>query len=145
MSTKEYLLQAFILKNLIKAKRSRIQELRDRQTWVGAMLSEVNVKSSPKHDRMGDLLATILDLEEECLKDVVRLQDIEIEIKNLIEAINNADCRLILYERYINLKRWATVAIDAGYSERQVHNLHEQGLRLIELHKASYLLNFKAV
>jgi len=138
MTIKEYLLQAFLINNLIKAKQSRIQELRDRQTWVGAMLSDIKVKSSPKHDRMGDLMATILDFEDECLKDVERLHDIEREIKRLIEAVNNADCQLILFERYVNLKRWPDVAEDTGYSERQIYNLHERGLKLIHNNGMQY-------
>lgn len=34
----------------------------------------------------------------------------------------------VLYERYINLKRWDDVAEAVGYSTRQVHRIHQAAL-----------------
>ena len=38
----------------------------------------------------------------------------------------------VLYERYINLKKWDEVAESVNYSLRQVHNLHRDGLEYVQ-------------
>jgi len=42
------------------------------------------------------------------------------------------DAGSVLYERYIRLHKWETIADNIGYSIRQTHNLHRQGLEAIE-------------
>lgn len=38
----------------------------------------------------------------------------------------------VLYERYIQLHKWEEISDNVGYSVRQTHNLHRQGLEAIE-------------
>lgn len=38
----------------------------------------------------------------------------------------------ILYERYINLKKWEDVATAVCYEERQTRRLHDDALRIVE-------------
>ena len=38
----------------------------------------------------------------------------------------------VLYERYIQLHKWEEISDNIGYSVRQTHNLHRQGLEAIE-------------
>lgn len=38
----------------------------------------------------------------------------------------------VLHERYVNLRKWEEVADIVGYSIRQTHNLHREGLEIIK-------------
>lgn len=38
----------------------------------------------------------------------------------------------VLYERYINLRSWRQVADTLHYSKRHCHNLHNEGLKVVE-------------
>jgi len=134
MTAKEYLQQAFTIRRLIKAKESRIQELRDMTERVGQSLSGdgVRVQTSPRRDPMGDLIATLVDLERECLDDYARLLALQSEIENAINSVERHEYRLVLYERYINLKRWDDIAEDNNYGYRHVYRLHDEALAVIE-------------
>jgi hypothetical protein len=128
LTAKEYLSQAFILGRLIKAKEAHVQNLRDMQERVTHVLSNVRVQVTPATDTMAEVTAKLVDLIEEYTRDVIRLQDIEREIKTAIDTVKKDDHRLILYERYINLKRWEDIAADNNYSWKWVHVLHNRAL-----------------
>ena len=132
MTVKEYLSQAFVLNKLIKAKRSRIEDLRNKQYLLGGGLSDVKVQTSIAQDRVGDVIAELLDLIAECEKDIMRLLDIQKEIEATIETLTRSDLKLILYERYVNLKRWEDIAADNNYSWGAIHNKHRAGLLELE-------------
>ena len=82
---------------------------------------------------MGDITEKLLDLEECCRKDIARIAKIQKEIESYIEAIPTIEHRLILYERYVNLKRWEDIAEDNHYSIKWVHVLHNRGLKMIDI------------
>ena len=128
MTAKEYFKQAFTIHRLIKAKESRIQDLRDMLEHVGGMGQQIKVQSSPKSDPMAELVATLVDLIVECQMDYARLLTIQREIQQEIERVERADLRLILFERYVNLKTWEDIAISIGYTVRHVTRLHGQAL-----------------
>ncbi len=133
MTAKEYLSQAFKLNKLIKAKESRIQDLRDQAERVSGLITGVKVQSSHAADAMAEVVVKMLDLINEYQHDISRLLDIEREIKAVIDAIVRDDYQLILHERYINLKRWEDIAADNNYSWRTVHYLHSKALKVINL------------
>lgn len=133
MTVKEYLSQAFTLTKLISAKESRIQNLRDRQQQVSGTLSEVKVQTGTTGDPVGEITAALLDLINECRRDIEKLLAIQQEIAATIEKVERSDLRLILYERYINLKRWEDIAADNNYSWNTVHSKHRQALENIRI------------
>ena len=135
LSAKEYLSQAFTLQKLIKAKMSRIQDLRDIQQWVGINYSKPKVQASPKPDPMGDATANLLDLVAECQMDICRLLGLQREIVSLIESVDHPVYRLILYERYVNLKCWEDIAVDNNYSTQHILRLHGKALQNVDVQK----------
>ena len=131
MTVREYLKQAFILQKLINTKKSRIQDLRDMQFSVRTSVPGVRVQSSPKLDPVGDLAVVLIDLIDECQKDIYRLLEIQREIEALINSVERLDYRLILYERYVNLKHWEDIAVDNNYSIQHVWRLHGKAIQKI--------------
>ena len=58
-----------------------------------------------------------------------------LRIKRTVLSTINAvpgEAGAVLYERYINLKSWDEVAKSVGYSKRQAHRFHEDGLAFVQ-------------
>jgi len=143
MSTKEYLLQAFTLYGLIRAKESRIRQLRDMREHVsGGLQTGTRVQTSIKTDSIGEFTAVILDAEAESRKDIARLVLMQKEIEKIIDTVRHSGCKAILYDRYINLKNWQIIAEDNHYSLKWVHVLHNRGLKEVTqiIHESSLTL-----
>jgi hypothetical protein len=133
LSAKTFLSQAFTVQRLINAKESRIQDLRDKQERIGQMNTAAKVKTSPKSDWMGEITAKLVDLIADCQRDYQRLLSIQREIETVINTVERADYRLILFERYINLKPWDRIATDNGYGEKHVFKIHGRALLAVKL------------
>ena len=132
MTAKKYLKQALTLDKLIKSKQSRIRDLRDKRFWISSAMQTVRVQGSPMPDKMGELMAKLSDLIDECLTDISRLLDIQQEIEAFIQKVEIDDYRLILYERYVNCKTWEEVAVDMKCTFQWVHVLHGRALNYFE-------------
>ena len=133
MTAKEYLSQTFTLLKLIKAKEEQIQQLRDMlESTTGGIQTSTKVQSSLRTDSISEITARILDAEKECQQGISQMLSILREIGSAIENVSQVDCRLILYERYVNGKRWNDIAVDNNYSLKWVHVLHNRGLTAIE-------------
>ena len=69
------------------------------------------------------------------LSDEWKLAEIEAtQIRHgVVKVINSVQGEkgAVLYERYINLKKWEEVADTVNYPLRQVHNLHRDGLEAV--------------
>ena len=50
------------------------------------------------------------------------------QITDMICSLNNSTQRRIMIERYINQKRWDTIAREANLCERWVFRLHRKAL-----------------
>ena len=131
MTAKEYLSQAFIIDRMINAKKNRLLELREMMQWSTSAASDIKVQTSLKPDPMGDLIVSLMDKIADCERDIQRLLDIQTEIENVVNSVNRLDYRLILYERYVNLKRWDDIAADNGYNLRHVYKIHGHALSII--------------
>lgn len=60
------------------------------------------------------------------------LVSIKLEIIRAVERVENPTLRALLEARYINLKRWESMAAEMGYSWQHLHKLHKRALRSIE-------------
>ena len=53
------------------------------------------------------------------------------EVTRLINLVDDPQAHLVLQMRYRNFKKWEQIAAELDYSWRQVHRLHDKGLRAI--------------
>lgn len=67
----------------------------------------------------------IEDLKQERLKKVKRQKEIE----HRIRQIKDEDEQRVLRLRYIKGMKWEKVAVEMGYSWKQVHRIHSEALR----------------
>ena len=128
MAAKEYLSQAFVIKKIVNAKRSRVEDLRG----LLCCLDEMHASGDSRHDwpnaGLGCLKRAINGTIGELVTELGRLHDVQNEIAMVVGKVGNPDCRALLYERYVNLKRWEDIARESSYSLRHVYKLRRQGL-----------------
>lgn len=130
MDIKTYLSQAFVLDRLLKAKESKIKELQEKKYSLGDVSKFGDkVQTSKKTDPMAQVLVQLMDLTSEYQADIHRILALQKEISQTIDKLEQLDLRLILQERYINLKKWEEIAVDNNYSYRWVLKLHGQALK----------------
>lgn len=132
MTAKEYLRQ--YEKAHKRAMRCR-EEYENESVSIDAIKSLSNVDGMPhgsgiskpteeKAIRLADKRLRLIDAELEALR-------VKQEVFDMVNGIEG-DIGDILFERYINLRKWEEICILVHLSWRQVHRLHAKGLSIVE-------------
>lgn len=128
MTTKSYLEQIERLDRMIQNKLSEISQLKNIATSITIEPKEVNVQASSEKDRMGNTIAKLLDLEKETDKLVDDYIDKRKRIIEQIDSIKDTNMYHVLSERYIARKNLGKIAVEMGYSFKQVCRIHGDAL-----------------
>lgn len=132
MEIKEYLKQVKQLDLMIQDKLSEISQFKHLATSTTIAPKEVNVKSSGDKDRMGTIVAKIVDLEREadCLVDA--FVDLKNEIYSAISMMTDTRHKYILVHKYIKYKNIYTIAQELNITDRWCKKEHKRALEEFE-------------
>ena len=133
MTPKEFLQQIRSADRLIDSKLKQLECLRDETTRTSSMISDMPRSDSPNLQRMESTIVKLLDLETEINADIDQLVDMKRVARDAINALSNADQRLVLELRYLCYKTWPWIADELGYSISNVYRLHDNALKNIRL------------
>lgn len=124
--TKEYLNQALYLDRDIQ---SRIDELASLKAVLlsSPKLVEDKVQSS-SNNSTDDTYIKIIQLEESINKQIDDLVSLKVEISTKIDSLSSRLHRVILREKYINMKTFDEIANQIPCALRQVHRYHGDAL-----------------
>lgn len=140
MKTQDYLKQIERLDRMIQNKLSEIGQLKHIATSITIPPKEVNVQTSADKDRIGGAVAKLIDLEKETGKLVDIYIDKRKRIIEQIDSIKDTNMYHVLSERYIMRKDLNTIAVEMGYSFKQVCRIHGNALIEFErIYGAEYL------
>lgn len=128
MTTKSYLDQVERLDRMIQNKLYEINKLKNIATSITIAPKEVNVQVSSDKDRMGSAVAKLLDLEKETENLVDDYINKRKRIIEQIDNIENTNMYHVLSERYIMRKDLSVIAVEMGYSFKQVCRIHGNSL-----------------
>jgi len=128
MTAKEYLGQAYRLDQRINSKLEQVMSLRDLTTKATATMSDMPGGGSHNVFKMQDIIGKIVDLENEINADIDRLVDLKRDMVAVIKAVVDPECQTLLELRYLCFKPWEQIAVDMGYSVRQLYRLHDEAL-----------------
>ena len=134
MSAKEYLQQIRNLDSEINAKLDQCDLLRTMATRLTTTLY-LGGKSGGgiKKSNAEKYVVRFADLSDEINRDIDRLIDLKSEAIKKINKVDIRKYRVLLLQRYVNVKTWEKIAVDMDLSYvHVVHNLHPQALRAIE-------------
>lgn len=143
MKTQDYLKQIERLDRMIQNKLSEICQLRHMATSITIPPKEVNVQTSSDKDRVGTAVAKIVDMENETNKLVDEYIDKRKAIINQIDYIEDANMYHVLHEKYVMRKDLSTIAVEMGYSFKQVCRIHGKALNEFEKLYGNEYLNIE--
>jgi DNA-directed RNA polymerase specialized sigma subunit len=109
-----------------------LHELKSLVTKITATISQVSVSGSGNHDKIGDSIAKIVDLQDEINQKIDKYVDLKREISALLEQIPDPDQVKVLHKRYFEYKPWEQIACEMGYSYRNVCYIHGKALQAFE-------------
>ena len=132
MRSKDYLNQAFQIEKRIAAKAEQIESLRTAVTKVTTTLIDVKVQGSQQTSRMENIIAKMMDLEEELKTDMDALIAIKSEVMKTIRLVPDPELQLILEKRYLCYEKWEDISIDLNISIQHTFRLHGEALKKIE-------------
>lgn len=129
MTAKEYLNQ-IREKNVAVNRMIRQKENLEGMLYcIGSPGTGEKVQTSKSgSSRYEELFAKISEKEDEINKKVDDLVDLKIRICEQINELSDDVHISILYERYIEMKSWNTIADDLGYNPRYLFHIHGAAL-----------------
>ena len=133
MTAKEYLGQAYRLDQRINSKLEQVASLNELAMKCTSTLTGMPCNPNRGTSTMADAVGKIVDLQAEINSDIDRLVDLKREMVRLIKAVNNTECQTLLELRYLCFKTWEQIAVDMGYTTRNIHLLHKKALEMIAL------------
>lgn len=131
MTAKTYLQQALRLDERINSKIEQIESLNELARKCTAAITGMPHNPTPSTSTMSDAVSKIIDLQEEIKVDIDQLVDLKRELVKVIKAVNELECQMLLELRYLCYKSWEDIAVEMGYTVRNIHYLHKHALQLV--------------
>lgn len=131
--TKQQLQEHYWLRKNIKKLEEKLLELESEAKRMTAIYSKT--KSSGKDaskDRMGDVVAKIVDMQNQINNLTIQAYEKVIAIEKAILTLPNRE-RYLIRLRYIECLSWHEIMDEMHYSWRQVHRIHSDALKELAL------------
>ncbi|MBR4538450.1 MAG: DUF1492 domain-containing protein [Clostridia bacterium] len=132
MTAKEYLGQAYWLDRRIDSKLEQLSALRETTTKATSVMNDTPVSHTRNMHSLQDVIAKIIDMENELNHDIDALVDLKKDIKRCIDAVENPEYKTLLELRYLTFKNWNEIAIIMSYEGRYVYKVHGAALKQVD-------------
>lgn len=125
-----FLKRAGLIDNMIKRKQEEIEELRNLASGMAKMGNSADrVQTSPEHDKIGEIIDKIVDLEHELSLKVERYVDAKKEIIKRIDELESMNQRNVLYMKYLKGRTFEYIAENTGNSLSTIYRLHKKAVK----------------
>lgn len=131
ISAKEYLSQIRLLDIHIQNKTMELEELGERIISISSPGSSEHIQSGLISDKMADMIYNLDKLTEYIKKQIETLYAKKTEVISVIELVDDINYYHVLHLRYIQYKKWETIACELGYDYRYVLKLHGRALQVV--------------
>lgn len=128
MEVKQYLGQIKRLEMQIQNKIAEIYQLRTMAESITVSTDKENVKSSGDKDKLGCIMAKIVDMEAE----VDRMVDKRCDIVSQIEGLEDTESYDVLAKIYILDRDLKAIAIEKGIAYKTFSRVHKKALKEFE-------------
>ena len=129
---KEFLEQVPVINTHINNKLEELEHLKSLALKItSSMKADVVSGGGGNHDKVGDAVAKIVDLEREINESIDTFVDKKKEVSAVIEMIDDPKQIEVLYKRYFHCKNWEQIACEMGYTYRNVCIIHGRALQTI--------------
>lgn len=114
-----------------KCKIKEIEQLRSLRERVTACLKDDVVQTSGAGDKLGDLTAAIVDLENElrdCIAQGIRCRR---EFEDTLTKITSPQEYEVMHRRYVQFQSFGRIAKEMHFSKSAVVKIHERILKKV--------------
>lgn len=133
MTAKEYLQQIQQFNLRIEQMKMQLKESRELIKSVPTVRTDnVKVQKSGNVDKIGDMVAKIVDLENEIDDELVRLFEMKHYIIGQLHRLENSNHIELLFKRYVEFKRFEIIADEMELSCDYIRRLHGYALKAFE-------------
>ena len=140
--TKKWLNRAYAIDEEIKVLNLELKKANLEATSLASQKNGEKVQTSKMNNADYAILKCI-EYSEQITEKLGELYATKIEISETISNVDNGKLRTILRMRYLSFMSWDEIAKKIGYTERNVHYLHEKALievkDFIEFHLTSVI------
>lgn len=131
ISIKELLVQAYRVEQRVNTKWEQINSLRDLAEVTSQNFCDMPGSPNRNISKMENYISKMVDLQTELFEDI----DILLETKKccmaLIKKVDDIDGQIVLEKRYLCYKRWEEIAVELGYTVRQIYRIHDKALECL--------------
>lgn len=128
MNAKEYLGSIKMLDALIESKMVEAHQLRCLATSVSAPLDKCGSGSNVPSDKIGNVVARIVDLQAEIDVLIDGFIDRRADCIKAIESVKKPIYYSLLHKHYVQYKTLAEIADEEHYSVPHMSELHKEAL-----------------
>lgn len=132
LKAEKYLEQIETLDVRIENKRVELYQLDCLVKSITAQMGSEVVQTSGVNDKVGNIVAKIVDLKKEILRMIDEFLDEKQERIAVIEQVDDALLCKILHKHYVQYKKFKTIAKEVHYSEVSVSNKHQEALEKVQ-------------
>lgn len=133
MNAKQFLRQAYKLNELIESDKEELENLRSLSESISGDMTQERVQTSTSSDKIVNIIARIVDLENEIHDEIEQLIALKKQIRDVINKLENVNEKLVLKYRYLMFCQWEEICDKMHYSPRQIHRFHDSALDNIEV------------
>lgn len=134
MLAKDFLEQIEKDDNRIQNKLVELYQLRCLASGIGSLSTDDRVQSSPEGDRLGKIIAKIVDAEKEInelIDNLIVEKQKRIDIIEQIQSESNLQY-IVLHKHYVQYKSFTNIAKEEGYSDVWILKVHSEGLKNVQ-------------
>ena len=128
MTAKQYLRQLSKIEQNIRILTDELEERRTRLTSTAAPPLGDKVQSSPRGDAFAAALAALADKDVQRRELIFVYEDLRDRIVDQIVGLPDTVQSQVLYERYVQRKRWDDIAVGMNYSIQRIFQIHGNAL-----------------
>lgn len=133
INAKQFLRQAYKLNELIESDKEELENLRSLSESISGDMTQERVQTSASSDKIVNIIAKIVDLENEIHDEIEQLIALKKQIRDVINKLENINEKLVLKYRYLMFFQWEEICDKMHYSPRQIHRFHDSALENIEV------------
>lgn len=132
MTAKEYLENIRALDLLIESRLRQEQEIRAMLTATQAHLGNGMPRTaSPNPDKIGDLVAELIDLQSEMNADIDRFVDMKKEIAEAVKRLGINE-RTFIESYYFGHQSMSAIGRKLGYCRHSIYNLRDHAVAALD-------------
>lgn len=135
MTAKEFLTEYERAYKKTLSIEAEIEDIRAQSVSITQELSPDKVQTSHEPDKIGALIAKLVDMQEDLYEAKKHEEDVMDAVKNVINKLEDPDCLTVLWWRYIRApeerchNKWDWVEDELPYSRTSLFNIHKKGLK----------------